>query len=147
MKRIISLGMIAVFLATLMTEGTLPALAKGKKGAKDSVSGTVVHGKSGKGVEGAHVHVKHKHKSHSKSSTPTAPKNKGAAKKHSGVTTGKGGSFTLKTSGSGKHTIVAHKKGVGSGHASVSGKSSGVTIKLHKHHHSHSKTATKPETK
>ena len=114
--------------------------------AQAAVSGTVV-GHKGHGVSGAtvkvakHKHKKHKHKKkHKKHKGKKAVVHAGHHKGHAAVshatTSGAKGHFTIQANGG---TLVAHKRGVGSGRAAAS---NGTTIVLHKHHHHHSGAAT-----
>jgi hypothetical protein len=114
-----------------------------------TVNGVVV-GHRGHGVSGAtvkvakHKHRKHKHKKkkHKKHKGKKAAVHAGHHAAHTavahGTTSGSKGHFTIHTNGAA--TLVAHKRGVGSGRASAAG--GGVTIMLHKHHHHHSGAAT-----
>ncbi len=111
-------------------KGNRPKLGNG------SISGMVVNGKGP--VAGAKVQIKHSH--HHQNHAARAA-NAAKPKKHhsSGTTTGAGGTFSMKAK-MGTHTVAAHKKGVGSGHAKVLvAPRARVVIRLHQQHRQHGK--------
>jgi hypothetical protein len=61
---------------------------------------------------------------------------------HASTTTGPRGHFTLRNAGSGAITVVAHKRGVGTGRVRTIAGGSNVAIMLHKRHHAHSGVIT-----
>jgi hypothetical protein len=139
-------ALIVVVMLVLLT-GPVDA-ARVKQKNSHTVTGKVMSKTSG--VSGAHVHVMHHHKSRTTTSTgakaATTTKRATTAKpkatrthKATGTMTGSNGSFRLTHRHSGSITLVAHKKGVGSGHATVasSANAKNVVISLHKHHHHH----------
>jgi len=120
--------------------------------AKVAITGTVVD-HHGTAVAGARVHFAHhrKHRAHGSTTQPATPtvkkhKTSGTHAKthHAGVLTKTDGTFQLHARRAGTHHLVAHKKGVGHGHAKVTvtgTQATTVVIKLHhKHHHGHSGT-------
>lgn len=147
---------LAAVLGWLATAGVADAAKKKKAAGGAAISGMVVRA-NGKAVRGARVrvaaaggHHHHKHVHVKRVGLKGKKKHHGHGHGHAGhhraahasAMSGTRGHFTIRNAGSGAVTLVAHKRGVGTGRVRTVAGGTNVAIALHKRHHAHSGVIT-----